>query len=384
VASLAATDQVRRVAGWLAQAGRAGILIAPEGGPPARLVREGAAVATLAALSGHLGRPGSALLPLPARGNLRGACEMGVAPDVLPGGAALTHAATAERLALAWGRAPALASGLGAEGMVGRVSGLVVVAEDLTATTTSGQEALAEVECLIVLDSFVTPTARAAHIVLPIASFAEGEGTTTSAEGRVQRVRAATRPPGEARSGWQALSELSAALGLPRSYRSADDVLREIASVIPAYGGVSDRVKDEAWGTYTSPAPEGRTPALRPLAAERFVVALPEVLALDGVFDWGSDPMVALSPTLCRDYAARRKLYPHGLVQMSRRDADGLGVRQGWTVRLASAHGEAVLPVVLRDDLEPGVLLVPYAFRQRVAAVLGGHAEVAVKTQKVG
>jgi predicted molibdopterin-dependent oxidoreductase YjgC len=309
---------------------------------------------------------------------------MGVTPDLLPGGAALTDAAATERLALAWGTPPTSTSGLAADGMIGGVSGLVVVAEDLPATPAVRQEALARLECLIVLDAFATPTARAANIVLPIASFAENEGTTTSMEGRVQRVRAATRPPGEARPGWQVLAELAAALGLPRSCGSADDVLREIARVIPAYHDASDGVKNEAWGTFTSDGAEGRKPALRPLTAARVVVALPEVLALDGVFDWGSDPLVAYSPTLCRDHVARRKLYPRGLVEMSRRDADGLGVRQGWTVRLASAHGEAVVPVVLRDDLEPGSLLVPYGFRERVAEVLGGHSEVAVKAQRVG
>jgi len=384
LAGTAATDQVRRAAEWLAHAGRASILISPEGAPAARLVHDGAAAATLAALTGHLGRPGCALLPLPARGNLRGACEMGVTPDLLPGGAGLTDPAATECLALAWGTPPTPTSGLAADGMIGGVSGLVVVAEDLPATPAVRQDALARLECLIVLDAFTTPTTRAANIVLPIASFAENEGTTTSMEGRVQRVRAATRPPGEARHGWQVLAELAAALGLPCSYGSADDVLREIARVIPAYHDASNGVKTDAWGTFTSDGAEGRKPALRPLTADRVVVALPEVLALDGVFDWGSDPLVAYSPTLCRDHVARRKLYPRGLVEMSRRDADGLGVRQGWTVRLASAHGEAVVPVVLRDDLEQGSLLVPYAFRERVAEVLGGHSEVAVKAQRVG
>jgi predicted molibdopterin-dependent oxidoreductase YjgC len=386
VAGLVANEQVRQAANWLLQAGRTSILIAPDAGAPERLTREGAAVATLAAITGHLGQKGSALLPLPARGNLRGACEMGVAPDLLPAAVPLNEAAAVTRLTRAWGRAPALATGLSAEGMIGRVSGLVVVGDDLSAVMQGGQHALgvlAETECLIVLDAFVTATTRAAHIVLPVASFAESEGTTTNLEGRVQRFRAAAPPPGDAKPGWQVLAELAAMLGLVRSYQSAGDVLREIGEVVPAYAGVSDRVLDEAWGTFTSPAGDGREIRLRPIAAERFVAALPEVLALDGVFDWGSDPLVRYSPTLCRDYVSRRKLYPQGLLQMSKRDANGLGVRQGWTVRLASAHGEAVLPVVVSDELAAGVLLVPYAFRESVAGVLGGHTEAAVSASKV-
>jgi predicted molibdopterin-dependent oxidoreductase YjgC len=386
VAGLVANEHALQAGRWLAQAGRASILVAPEGGPPERLAREGAAVATLAAITGHLWQEGSALLPLPARGNLRGACEMGVAPDLLPGAVPLADAAAVAQLTRAWGRAPAPTAGLSAEDMVGRVAGFVVVGEDLSAVLPGGQhalEGLAETECLIVLDAFVTPTTRAAHIVLPVTSFAESEGTTTNLEGRVQRFRAAAPPRGDARPGWQVLAELAASLGLPRSYRSAGDVLQEIGEVVLAYAGVSNRVRDEAWGTFTSPADDGRDVRLRPFGAERFVVALPEVLALDGVFDWGSDPLVSCSPTLCRDYISRRKLYRQGLVQMSKRDADGLGVRQGWTVRVASAHGEAALPVVVRDELEAGVLLVPYAFREAVAGVLGAHTEVAVRAQKV-
>jgi anaerobic selenocysteine-containing dehydrogenase len=101
------------------------------------------------------------------------------------------------------------------------------------------------------------------------------------------------------------------------------------------------------------------------------------------VFDWGSDPLVKFSPTLCRDHVARRKLYPSGLVQMNKAAADGIGVRQGWPVRLISAHGEAVLPVVLRGELEPGVMLVPYGFRELVTGVLGGRSEAPVRAEKV-
>jgi predicted molibdopterin-dependent oxidoreductase YjgC len=386
VVGFAVNDQLRQAVTWLRQADRASILVAPEGGPPERVAREGTAIATLAAVTGHLGRPGSALLPLPARGNLRGACEMGATPDLLPGMAPLNDASAVARVARAWGRAPAPAAGLSAEGMVGRVAGLVVLGEDLSAVLPAGQhalEALAETECLVVLDAFVTPTTRAAHTVLPIASFAESEGTTTNLEGRVQRVRPAALPPGDARPGWQVLAELSAVLGLPRSYRSADDILREIAKVVPAYDGVSERVMDEAWGTFASPLPADREPTLQPIATDRVLFALPAVLALDGVFDWGSDPLVSFSPTLCRDHVSRRKLYPSGLVQMNKADADGIGVRQGWPVRLISAHGEAVLPVVLRGELEPGVMLVPYAFRELVTGVLGGRSEAPVRAEKV-
>jgi formate dehydrogenase alpha subunit len=387
VTGIALTETLRQAAGWLVGARRASILIAADGSSPERAAMEGAAIATLAAAMDHPGGGSSVCLILPARGNLRGACEMGVRPERLPGALDLADAVARERMARAWGHSPALAVGLPAEAMVGAVSGLVVVAEDLPAVLAAGSRALdavAGIECIVVLDAFATTTARAAHVVLPIASFAETEGTVTNLEGRVQRMRPATSPPGEARPGWQVLGELSAALGLPLPYRSAADVLREVASIVPAYAGVSDRVLDETWGTFTAPPSDGGGAGPRTLDTGRAAVAAPAVLALDGVFDWGSDPLVTFSPTLRRDHVSRHKLYPRGLVQISQADADRLGVRQGWPVRVASANGEAVLPVVPSHELEPGVLLVPFAFREHVAGVLGGCREAAVKVEKVG
>ena len=365
---------------------RASILIAPELGPPGRAAREGGAVAALAALAGHLGRPGCAVLPLPARGNLRGACEMGVAPDLLPGAAPLSDGAAVQRLARAWGCRPALDEGQGAEAIVREAAGLLVLAEDLPAVLPMGRQALAAIAdkaCLVVLDAFATPTANAAGVVLPIASFAETEGTTISLDGRIQRSRPVLRPPGDAMPGWQAMAELSALLGLPQPYRSAADVLREIGEVVPAWDGVGDRILTEAWGTFEAAGTGGRELRLGPLGKPENGRETEAVLALEGVFDWGSDPLVGFSPTLCRDHLSQRKLFPRGLVRMSTRDADALGVRQGWAVRMVTPHGEVVLPVELRSDLEPGVLLVPFAFRDQVAGAMAGRGQVPVKPERV-
>ncbi len=79
------SDQVRNAAGWIAAAQRAVFLIGPSGGAAQQLRNNAASLATLAAVTGHLGRPGCGLLLLFARSNVRGACDMGVAPDRLPG-----------------------------------------------------------------------------------------------------------------------------------------------------------------------------------------------------------------------------------------------------------------------------------------------------------
>ena len=108
----------------------------------------------------------------------------------------------------------------------------------------------------------------------------------------------------------------------------------------------------------------------------------PHLLACDGVFDWGRDPLISFSPTLSRDYQSQRKLFPHGFVEMCPQDADELGMRPGWQVKLTSLRGAAVVPIQVRTDLTPGVLLVPYAFREHVAKVLGVERLTAVKAER--
>jgi predicted molibdopterin-dependent oxidoreductase YjgC len=376
-------QELKQAGQWYRQAGRASVVVGPEAAIGDSAEDLGAALAFLASVAGHLGRTGSVLLPLPVRWNLRGACEMGVTPQSLPGNRMLDDDAACRRLTECWGRAPVTEAGLDVATMVGEVGGLVVLADDPPALLRNGtyaSEALASLDCLVVLDAFITPTVRAAHVVLPIASFAENEGTATSAEGRVQRVVPCVPPVGSARLGWQVLADLSARFGLPCGYASAGDVLEEIRRAVPAYGTWDRQGPDVAYSAAATAVADrdwGEVPPVE--IAERADGAASYLLTLDGVFDWGSDPLVAGTPTLSRDFVSRRKLFPQGLVEMSPADAEALGVRQGWPVRIRSDHGEATLPVVIRSDVGRGLLFVPFGFREHVSGVLAGSDTVAVQ-----
>jgi predicted molibdopterin-dependent oxidoreductase YjgC len=371
------TAEMRQAAEWIARAARATFLIPPisREGPPS--LREAAALATLAAVTGHLGRPGSGLLPLLARSNVRGACDMGIAPDRLPGYWPLNDRESQQRLKGLWGRKLPSIPGLDAESILQSVSALIVLADDPPAVMPMGKQAmtaLGRIEFLVVLDAFRTPTTQSAHVVLPIASFAETEGTVTSIEGRVQRLHVATDPPGQARPGWQVLAELCARVGVGASYRSASDVLREVGCAAP----------EDRWGRIGM-AIGSNGGKFGHLAADVPQLTLAEgqhILVRDGDFDWGQDPLVSFSPTLSRDYQSARKIFPRGFVEMCKQDADGVGVHPGRPVRLTSAHGEAVVPIRVKADIKPGVLLVPYAFRDHLADVLGTHSATAVKVER--
>jgi predicted molibdopterin-dependent oxidoreductase YjgC len=379
------TAEMRQAAEWIARATRATFLMPPLSGERNPSRRVAAALATLAAITGHLGRPGSGLLPLLARSNVRGACDMGVAPDRLPGYRPLDDQEAQQRLQDLWGKKLPSTPGLDAEGMLQSVSALIVLADDPPSDLPMGHRAMAaleKIEYLVTLDAFLTPTALTADVVLPIASFAETEGTVTSMEGRVQRLHAAVDPPGEARPGWQVLADLCARFELPTAYHAASDVLSEVGRAVPKYARVGQ--SEDKWGGIgTAKAPNGGK--LRLFVAEAPRQAPAEgthLLVRDGTFDWGRDPLVSFSPTLCRDYQSQRKLFPNGFVEMCKQDADGVGAHPGRPVKLTSVHGNAVVPLRVRPDLQPGVVFVPYAFRDYLVNVLGTESVTAVKVEQ--
>jgi len=379
-------DELGKAAAWITGAERAAFLVPPTIGPRDVCHKNTAALATLAAATGHLYNPGSGILPLLARSNARGACDMGVAPDRLPGYEPLWDGPARSRLENLWGSNLPSTPGMGTEVLLQSASGLIILADDPASVLPMGQRATAalqNIEFLVVLDAFVTPATELAHVALPIASFAETEGTVTSLESRVQRLRAATDPPGEARAGWEALAELCARLGVATRYNSAASVLHEITQAAPRYRGAK-RAFDDGWSETrvgasmrAKPVLQGRVEATLS-SAER-----PYILAHSGAFDWTRDPLVLFSPTLGRDSRSERKLFPAGFVEISQQDADSLGVHVGRRVRLTSDYGEVVVPVRLSADIKPGVLLVPYAFRDHVASVLAEDGVTAVKVEQI-
>jgi predicted molibdopterin-dependent oxidoreductase YjgC len=94
-------------------------------------------------------------------------------------------------------------------------------------------------EFLVVQDLFMTHIGSYAQVVLPGVSFAEKDGTFTNMERRVQRVRQAISPVGDARPDWEIFYALSAKMDYPMGYQTPAQVMGEIASLVPSYAGIS-------------------------------------------------------------------------------------------------------------------------------------------------
>jgi predicted molibdopterin-dependent oxidoreductase YjgC len=179
--------------------------------------------------------------------NTLGALEMGVVPDLWPGRQPLQDAKIRSRLQGLWGAKLSPVAGLGFDGMMaaagaGTLQALWVMGADPGG---AASEALRRIPFLVVQDLFLTETASAAAVVLPAASFAEADGTFTNLTGRHQAIRAAKRPPGQARPDWSIIADLAGRMAAARGkQRNAWDfagpagVLDEISKAVPGYQGV--------------------------------------------------------------------------------------------------------------------------------------------------
>jgi predicted molibdopterin-dependent oxidoreductase YjgC len=398
-APLGGDGAVAQVASFLAAARRPALVLGfPQGAgdlieTAAALLARALQSAAAARANGPEPTQPATLVPLPVRANSRGAREMGAAPHLLPGARPLDDAAARERLRKVWGGEPTLEEGLPAEDMLGSVAGLVVVAEDPPASARSpaaALESLQSLDTLVVLDSYLTPTATAARVVLPIGAFGEGWGTLTNLEGRVQCWRPLARPPGEAREGWTVLGNLLHALGLPTPFGTFGDVFAAVCKGVPEYGTLELRELEGGPGApfqaaaapVPGVAPESPGASAPPAAAPPAAADGRWVVRTEGAFEWGDDPLVAFSPTLRRDLASFRKLHPGGVVWINPDEAKALGVREGWKVRLRSSSGEAEVPVALRPGLGRRMLLVPFTFRDDLRGVLGGAEAAEVELSR--
>jgi predicted molibdopterin-dependent oxidoreductase YjgC len=191
--------------------------------------------------------------------NSRGAADMGLLPDLLPGYARLSDSQARERMESAWQAKLPTAPGRNIRAILegiesGEIKALLVFGSNPVKTFHLAKEHLTKLDFLMVSELFPTETTEAAHVVLPAASFAEKSGTVTNTCGEVQLLKKTMRKVGT-RSDLEMLLAMARMLGQTWSYRSSEDVLREIIAQVPGYAIalpnllVGRAVRTEAAGT---------------------------------------------------------------------------------------------------------------------------------------
>jgi formate dehydrogenase major subunit len=274
--------------------------------------------------------------------------------------------------------------------IAGRLKGLWIIGYDVAQTDPNLKkvhEALKRTEFLVVQDLFLSETAKFAHLVLPGASFLEKDGTFINLERRIQRIRKAVEPPHGILPDWRVVCEVSARMGYPMSYRHPSEIMDEIAKLTPMFAGVSyDRLDQHAGLQWPVPTAEHEGTAL--MHQETFPKGKAHFVTVEylppGEEPTEDYPFVLTTGRILQHYncgaQTRRtdilELVDTDVLEMHPEDMEGLHLRDGEVVRLVSARGEALLPVVGSERVLPGHLFTSFHFpASTVNALLSSSAD---------
>jgi predicted molibdopterin-dependent oxidoreductase YjgC len=352
------------------------------------------ALINLGLLCGHVGRYGCGLNPLRGQNNVQGGGDMGAIPNRLPGFQDIEndHEARA-RFERAWGvKLPPrygwhMSEMLDAMGR-GELTALYVLGENPVQSDADAhhvRELLGGLEHLVVQDIFRTATAELADVVLPAsASWCEAEGTVTNSERRVQRVRAALKPPGQARDDIEIIVALARRLGYEWHYSCAEEAWNELRSLAPNHAGMSYARLEELGGIQwpcwdeqhegqsflhgwlwddpyeREPVPftvVEHDPPVEELS-EEFPLLLTTGRRLDS-FNTGVQTGGYTSP-----------LRRSEELELSVGDAEALGLSDGQRVRVSSRRGSVIAPVRVQRSLRRGLAFMTLHFPDEVATNL--------------
>jgi predicted molibdopterin-dependent oxidoreductase YjgC len=347
------------------------------------------ALINLALLTGHVGRYGSGLNPLRGQNNVQGGGDMGAIPHHLPGFKLVEDSGERARFEGVWGAPVPAKPGLHLTGMFeamehGELSALYVIGENPAQSEADQKRArrlLEGLDHLVVQDIFRTRTAEMADVVFPAsATWCEGEGTVTSSERRVQRVRKALDPPGQARDDIEIVYELGRRLGVELGSAKAEDVWNELRSLSAMHAGMSYARLEQLGGIHWpcwdeqhpgeqflharlwEPHVADRAP-FKPVAhdppvdelSEEFPIRLTTGRRLES-FNTGVQSGGFSSP-LHRDGSA---------IQLAREDGERYGILEGERVRIVSRRGAVEASVRYDRSLRPGLAFMNLHFPDQV------------------
>ncbi len=345
----------------------------------------------LALLTGQVGRYGAGLSPLRGQNNVQGGGDMGALPNKLPGFQDVDDDVARAKFEAEWATTIPSADGWNLTEMFdamehGDLRSLLVIGENPAqseADVSRAVDLLGGLDHLVVLDIHLTKTAELADVVLPgSASWCESDGTVTNSERRVQRVRKALDPPGNARDDIDILIDLGRRLGQDWHYDTHEDVWDELRRLSPMHAGMSwDRIGSLGgiqWPCFTDdtleppflhgrlwaddPADRGRPapfsvvvhePPAEPVTAE-FPMRLTTGRRLDS-YNTGVQSGGYRSPNRLGE-----------TIDVSPHDARTLDLADGELVRVTSPRGSIEAPVRVDRALRPGLVFMTFHFPDEI------------------
>ena len=358
------SDEICRAARLFAKTGRASIVYGDGITQYVNGVGSVAALANLAMMTGNIGGGGGGIYALQRENNAQGACDMGALPDFLPGYQSVENARARKTFEARWGCQLPVGVGITAlEAVSGvrdnNIKGMYIVGENPAVSFPNSnlvRQALESLDFPVVQDMFLTETAKLAKVILPAASFAEKEGTFTNFDGTVQKVRVALEPAGGSLPDWEIILRLAERMNCQMPYSSPQEVMKEIAELVPLYQGVNYAKLDvKSYSLGKGQTASGKmkfSPVkyiLQPSSEDGYPLTL---LVGTTLYQFGTGSRSSRASRL-------RKFMSKTFVELSKSDARKLKVKDGDRVKVVSSTGEVTAVVRISDTLNQGMVFMP-------------------------
>jgi formate dehydrogenase major subunit/formate dehydrogenase alpha subunit len=367
-------------------------------------VRNVMTLANLQMLLGNMGVPGGGVNPLRGQNNVQGACDMGGLPNVYPAYQPVTSEEAREKFLKAWGATTEAKVGMTVTEMMpgileGKIKSLYILGEDPVMSdpdTNHIRKCLSAVDFLVLQEIFPSETSVYADVLLPGVSFAEKTGTFTNTERRVQMVRQAIEPPGDAKPDWWITAEIAKRAieklrilnsefriqDAPHSgweYKNASAIMDEINALTPSYGGIT-HARLEAGERLQWPCPTANHPGTPILHTKQFTRGKGKFMPIDHVppAERPDDeyPMVMSTGrvlyhwhggTMTRRSQGIMQVYDEALVEVNPDDALKLGLNGRDRVRITSRRGSIEAKAWVTERVTPGMVYANFHFPEASA-----------------
>ncbi len=342
-------------------------------------------IANLALITGNIGRPGSGINPLRGCNNVQGSCDMGCLPDFLPG-YKLLDSENIKRLEKLWKVKLPIENGMTEveiiESAPEKILGMYIIGENPMVSHPNLniiEQALENLEFLVVQDAFMTETARMADIVLPVALFSEKTGTVTNTERRVQLIKRAVKPVG--RTDMEIIIMLAEKMGFKEqfNYSCSEDVFNEIRKAVPQYAKMTYKKLDKQ----TMQWPNGKKIIFEnQIPNARFYPIGYKNTKKDRKFFIISHRSLEHynTGTFSRRVDVLRKIKNENILDINNEDARMLGVKTGDFVRAVSDFGEIRIKVNVTDKVPRCVVAVENHHYPLVNKLTGDEKDNVSKT----
>jgi len=395
-------DVIKKTAEWIKNADRCTVIYALGITQYSAGIDNIRSIANLMMLTGNIGKRGAGVNALRGQNNVQGACDVGCTPDFFPGYGTISDGVAHRRLLRNWGFPDGICEpreGYDINTIFNKIRGqnaeiramyLIgenpVISEPNPATVRDGLEKL---EFLVVQDIFFTESCQYADVVLPAACFAEKDGTQTNTERRVQRLRKAVSPPGEAKSDWEILTAVAGKMGYEDQFRyqQASDVFEEICMNVAQYRGMSWEKVGRPEGVFW-PCTDSDSSGTSVLYENEFFH--PDGKGIFCPVDWKEPSEMPdnkypfrlttgrliwhwQSGTMTRRCKNLTDEVNEGYLEMNPSDAEDLQIMHDDLIRVQFRRGSLVCKVRIVRDIKKGTTFMPFHFIERASESMAGR-----------